>query len=80
MEQRQLNILTALLLGEQVGRGPPKAGLIIANVTFVDATGTKETFTLAMQNFPFCTKHFLDPILLLFSWRLIMGRQPGSLC
>lgn len=67
MELGQLSIPTALLLGEQVGRGPPKAGLIIAYITFFDATGTKETSTLTVQNFSFCTKHFLDPILLRFS-------------
>lgn len=73
MEQGQLSILTALLLGKQMGRGPPKTGLIIAYGTFFDATGTQETFTLDMQNLPFCTWHFIDPMLLRLSWWLTMG-------
>lgn len=54
---------TAQLLLVQVGRVAKSVGVIIVNATFFDARGTRPTFPLDMQNFPFCPKPFLDPIL-----------------
>ena len=55
-EQGQLSLPTAQLSLEQVGRGTQKAGVITADATFSDATGSKKTFALHTRAFPFCTK------------------------